>query len=78
MKLGLGCIQSLLLLTTIYPLIGSHNFDHRSDVLNTESGLIIQSQQLAKELTDFIKIDMLTENSWVIAPNKKNPYIELL
>ena len=56
-------------------LIGSHNFDHRSDVLNTESGLIIKSTQLAQELSNYIKTDMKPENSWVIAPNKKIPVL---
>ncbi len=56
-------------------LIGSHNFDHRSDILNTESGLIIQSSELAEELTKYIETDMLPENSWVIAPNKKIPIL---
>ncbi|MCF6317836.1 MAG: phospholipase D family protein [Proteobacteria bacterium] len=56
-------------------LIGSHNFDHRSDVLNTESGLIIQSSELAEALTRYIQTDMLPENSWIIAPNKKIPIL---
>jgi phosphatidylserine/phosphatidylglycerophosphate/cardiolipin synthase-like enzyme len=56
-------------------LIGSHNFDHRSDVLNTESGLIIQSQELAEKLTNIINVDMHHKNSWVVAPNKKIPIL---
>ncbi len=56
-------------------MIGSHNFDHRSDILNTESGLIIKSKQLAIELSQYINEDMESENSWVIAPNKKIPVL---
>lgn len=56
-------------------LIGTHNFDHRSDILNTESGLIIQSKELAEKLTHYIEQDMQPENSWVIAPNKKIPIL---
>ena len=56
-------------------MIGSHNFDHRSDILNTESGLIIKSKQLAEELSQFINRDMEPKNSWVIAPNKKIPVL---
>ncbi|VAW40933.1 Cardiolipin synthetase [hydrothermal vent metagenome] len=56
-------------------LIGSHNFDHRSDILNTESGLIIKSTELAKQLSQFIDEDMSPENSWIIAPNKKIPVL---
>ncbi len=56
-------------------LIGSHNFDHRSDVLNTESGLIIGSSELAQQLSEYISIDMKPENSWLIAANKKIPVL---
>ena len=56
-------------------LIGSHNFDHRSDVLNTESGLIIESKPMAELLTKKIQIDMLPGNSWTIAANKKIPVL---
>lgn len=56
-------------------LIGSHNFDHRSDILNTESGLIIQSTELANKLTKYIETDIQAGNSWVIAPNKKIPIL---
>ena len=59
-------------------MIGSHNFDHRSDVLNTESGLIIKSKQLAFELSTNINKDMSAENSWLIAPNKKIPFFSFL
>ncbi|MFK8012471.1 MAG: phospholipase D family protein [Marinicellaceae bacterium] len=56
-------------------MIGSHNFDHRSDILNTESGLIIQSKLLASQLSYYINKDMESENAWVIAPNKKIPVL---
>ncbi len=56
-------------------LIGSHNFDHRSDILNTESGLIIKSKQLAAQLKHYIDIDTHPRNSWIIAPNKKIPVL---
>lgn len=56
-------------------MIGSHNFDHRSDILNTESGFIIKSKKLAKILSKYINKDMEPENSWVIAPNKKIPVL---
>ncbi|MBL4659839.1 MAG: phospholipase D family protein [Alcanivoracaceae bacterium] len=56
-------------------LIGSHNFDQRSDILNTESGFIIQSAELANKLSTYIKNDMQADNAWVIAPNKKIPVL---
>ncbi|HHL31696.1 MAG TPA: phospholipase D family protein [Oceanospirillales bacterium] len=56
-------------------LIGSHNFDQRSDILNTESGLIVESTEIAEKLSAFIETDMLPENAWVIAPKKKIPIL---
>jgi phosphatidylserine/phosphatidylglycerophosphate/cardiolipin synthase-like enzyme len=56
-------------------MIGSHNFDHRSDILNTESGLIIHSKEVALRLGNHIKTDMESENAWLIAPNKKIPVL---
>lgn len=44
--------------------IGSFNFDPRSENLNTEAGIFIEDNILAKELETAIEIDMLPENSW--------------
>ncbi len=54
-------------------LIGSHNFDHRSDTLNTEAGLIIRSAAVAQALKTAIKRDTDPENSWVVAPKQQVP-----
>ncbi len=54
-------------------LIGSHNFDHRSDTLNTEAGLIITSPEVAHALKTYIKRDTDPENSWVVAAKEKVP-----
>ncbi len=54
-------------------LIGSHNFDHRSDMLNTEAGLIIESRAVAQELKQYILRDTAPENSWVVAAKQKVP-----
>jgi phosphatidylserine/phosphatidylglycerophosphate/cardiolipin synthase-like enzyme len=70
-----GLHSKSIVIDNYISLIGSHNFDHRSDVLNTESGLIIQSTQLAEKLTQIINLDMSHENSWVVAPNKKIPIL---
>lgn len=55
-------------------LIGSHNFDPRSDNLNTESGLIVRSAVFAKRLEEEIGKDIQGDQSWVIA---KRPSIPL-
>ena len=55
-------------------MIGSHNFDPRSDVLNTESGFIITSEAFASRLTANIEQDMLDQNSWVVAAKEQIPF----
>lgn len=55
-------------------MIGSHNFDPRSDVLNTESGFVIHSEAFAKKLSENIEQDMLDQNSWVVAAKEQIPF----
>ncbi len=44
--------------------IGTFNLDPRSTHLNTEVGVIVESQELAEELTQSIERDIRPENSW--------------
>jgi phosphatidylserine/phosphatidylglycerophosphate/cardiolipin synthase-like enzyme len=55
-------------------MIGSHNFDPRSDVLNTESGFIIYDREFASKLTASIEQDMLPENSRLVASKEQIPF----
>jgi len=55
-------------------MIGSHNFDPRSDVLNTESGFIIYDREFADKLTASIEQDMLPGNSWLVAAKEQIPF----
>lgn len=48
-------------------MIGSHNFDPRSDNYNTESGFIIHDAPFAKKIAASIRRDIAPQNSWVIA-----------
>ncbi|HET7777655.1 MAG TPA: phospholipase D family protein [Rudaea sp.] len=48
-------------------VIGSHNFDPRSDLYNTESGFIIDDAALAQEVEQAILRDAAPGNAWVIA-----------
>jgi hypothetical protein len=48
-------------------VIGSHNFDPRSDLYNTESGFIIDDPALAHAVADAIVRDTAAGNAWVIA-----------
>jgi phosphatidylserine/phosphatidylglycerophosphate/cardiolipin synthase-like enzyme len=56
-------------------MIGSHNFDPRSDKYNTEAGLIIWDEALAVALTREIATDISPENAWVIAPREGIPLV---
>jgi phosphatidylserine/phosphatidylglycerophosphate/cardiolipin synthase-like enzyme len=48
-------------------MIGSHNFDPRSEVFNTENGLIIWDRPFAQKLEALIRRDIEPQNSWVVA-----------
>lgn len=57
-------------------MVGSHNFDPRSDHYNTEAGVIVYDQRFAAELRDSILEATEPQNAWVIAPRK--PVIPVL
>jgi putative cardiolipin synthase len=44
--------------------IGTFNLDPRSANLNTEVGVLVESPELGRQLTDSIERDILPENSW--------------
>jgi phosphatidylserine/phosphatidylglycerophosphate/cardiolipin synthase-like enzyme len=54
-------------------MIGSHNFDPRSDDLNTENGLIVWDPAFARAVEADIALDILPQNAWVIAPREVVP-----
>jgi putative cardiolipin synthase len=56
-------------------LIGSHNFDPRSDNYNTESGFIIYDKAVSAAVTAAIERDIAPQNSWTIA---KRPRTNLI
>ena len=56
-------------------VVGSHNFDPRSDDFNTESMVIIPDKNFAQALAASIHRDMLPENAWTIAPRPKLPIL---
>lgn len=55
--------------------IGSHNFDPRSDHLNTEAALVIWDENVARDLKDHILRDTEPQNSWVVAKRRKLPIL---
>ena len=54
-----------------FAMVGSHNFDPRSDHYNTEAGVIVYDARFASELRDSILRDTQPENAWVIAPRQQ-------
>ena len=56
-------------------VIGTHNFDPRSENYNTESAVVIDDPAFARALAASIRHDMSPENSWVIAPRAKPPVL---
>ena len=59
-----------------FSMVGSHNFDPRSDHYNTESGVIIYDHAFADELRQAILRDTEPQNAWVIAP--RQPVVPVL
>ena len=54
-------------------MIGSHNFDPRSEGFNTENGLIVWDETFAQKLEQLIRRDIEPQNSWIVAlkPNRE-------
>ena len=48
-------------------MIGSHNFDPRSEDFNTENGLIVWDEAFAHALEQLIRRDIEPQNSWIVA-----------
>jgi phosphatidylserine/phosphatidylglycerophosphate/cardiolipin synthase-like enzyme len=48
-------------------MIGSHNFDPRSEGFNTENGLVVWDAAFARALEQLIRRDIEPQNSWVVA-----------
>ncbi|MGB0133186.1 phospholipase D family protein [Dokdonella sp.] len=56
-------------------LIGSHNFDPRSDNYNTESGFIIRDDEVARLVGEAILRDIEPQNAWTIAKRPRTNFI---
>jgi putative cardiolipin synthase len=53
-----------------FSMVGSHNFDPRSDHYNTEAGVIIYDPRFADQLRKAILRDTQPQNAWTIAPRQ--------
>ncbi|MET1161264.1 MAG: phospholipase D family protein [Pseudoxanthomonas sp.] len=56
-------------------VIGTHNFDPRSENYNTESAVVVDDAAFAQALAASIRRDTSPENAWVIAPRAKPPVL---
>ncbi|MBW8367020.1 MAG: phospholipase D family protein [Arenimonas sp.] len=56
-------------------VVGTHNFDPRSDHYNTESMLVVHDAEFAVALSASIRQDMKPGNSWLIAAQEKPPVL---
>lgn len=56
-------------------VVGTHNFDPRGDVYNTESAVVIEDTAFAQALAASIRRDMAPENAWTIAPRDRPPVL---
>ena len=54
-------------------IVGSHNFDPRSNDFNTESLVMVHDPAFAKALATSIRRDIKPGNSWTIAPRETLP-----
>lgn len=56
-------------------IVGTHNFDPRSDHYNTENAVIVHDEPFAAELERLIRHDARPENAWLIARRPKPPIL---
>lgn len=59
-----------------FAMVGSHNFDPRSDHYNTEAGVIVHDRRFANQVRASILQLTDPDNAWVIAP--RQPLIPVL
>jgi phosphatidylserine/phosphatidylglycerophosphate/cardiolipin synthase-like enzyme len=59
-------------------IVGSHNFDPRSNDYNTESLVMVHDEAFARALAASIRHDIAPGNSWLIAPREKLPVLSQL
>jgi phosphatidylserine/phosphatidylglycerophosphate/cardiolipin synthase-like enzyme len=59
-----------------FAMVGSHNFDPRSDHYNTEAGVIVYDRRFAERVRQSILRDTAPQNAWVVAPRR--PVVPLL
>jgi phosphatidylserine/phosphatidylglycerophosphate/cardiolipin synthase-like enzyme len=66
-----GLHAKSIVIDDAFAMVGSHNFDPRSDHYNTEAGVIVYDHRFADQLRQSILRDTQPENAWVIAPRQR-------
>ncbi len=56
-------------------VVGTHNFDPRSETYNTEAVVVIEDEAFARALAESIERDIAPGNSWAVAPREKPPVL---
>lgn len=56
-------------------VIGTHNFDPRSETYNTEAVVVIEDEAFARALAASIQRDIAPGNSWAVAPRARPPVL---
>ncbi|UNK58662.1 phospholipase D family protein [Pseudoxanthomonas daejeonensis] len=56
-------------------VVGTHNFDPRSETYNTEAVVVIDDPAFALALAQSIERDIAPGNSWTVAPREKPPVL---
>ena len=72
----LGLHAKSLVIDDRVSVIGSHNFDPRSDNYNTESGFIIYDKAVASRVRDAVLRNTEPQNAWVIAKAERPRLLE--
>ena len=70
-----GLHAKSLVIDSRIAVVGSHNFDPRSDNFNTESAVIVYDEHFARALEAVIRVDAAPDNAWVVA---KRPDLPIL
>jgi cardiolipin synthase C len=63
----------ILVIDNRIAVVTSHNFDPRSEVFNTENGIVVEDEAFARALSDYIETIIAPGNSWVVAARPDGP-----
>ena len=74
----IGLHAKTILIDGEIALIGSHNFDPRSDHYNTEAGFIIRDRAFTTRVRAAIQRDIEPDNAWTIARRERRSWISRL